>query len=237
MMNSVTTSILIDRRYRLSAVFDRLKKLEEYPDIMPDVKHVKVLSRDKDGGASEWDVDIDGCPLHWRERDSFDDLNRIFRFRSIEGDFDTLNGNWSVHEDEDGIRVEFQIEYLIGIPVIEDIIGPVLDEHLENNSMKMLKDLKRKVESEDFPEERAEPRRPVDFTATLLYDGRSEVLRVTDLSENGAGIEYLDGLTLDRAVTLIIPDDPESSNIQGNVVWVGNGSRRAGIRFIPPKKT
>lgn len=203
---------------------------------MPDVKKVRILSRHGNSGTSEWDVDIDGCPLHWKERDHFDDVNRIFKFHSIEGDFDTLNGHWSVRDDEDGILVEFMMEYLIGIPVIEEILSPILNEHLKNNSMRMLNDLKEKIEAVPLTDQRTEPRKAVEITATILQNGQSEELRIRDLSESGAGIEYPRGISLDRVITLVIPNGSESRIILADVIWIGNGSRRAGVRFTAKKK-
>jgi ribosome-associated toxin RatA of RatAB toxin-antitoxin module len=147
MSTKVRTAIEIAGGYDAATVFEKIRVLEEYPLFMPDVRRVRVLEQDEKAGASEWDVDIEGCPLHWLERDHFDARSHIFSFESVEGDFDRFAGRWQVMRTAEGLTVEFEVEYLVGIPVIEDIIGPILKVKMERNTMKMLEHLKAEVEA------------------------------------------------------------------------------------------
>jgi coenzyme Q-binding protein COQ10 len=148
MKTTVATHIDIAGIADKNAVFRQVCALEEYPEFMPDVRRVKILERGLDTGASAWDIEIDGCPLHWVERDFFDLDSRVFEFRSIEGDFDHFAGRWEVSSlPTGGTRVTFTVTYEVGIPVIEDIIGPVLRVKIEKNSLDMLRSLKETVES------------------------------------------------------------------------------------------
>jgi len=157
MKTRVTTSVLIKKGHPRGLVFDKIKRLQDHPKFMPDVKSVKILEQSRDTGASEWDVDIDGCPLNWKERDTFDHDNFVFEFRTIEGDFDTFDGRWEVLDAPDGVRVVFTVEYLVGIPVIEDIIGPILKVKIEKNTQKMLDSLRDEVESTTLTATEAAP--------------------------------------------------------------------------------
>jgi len=145
MLTRVSTSILIDRADKL-AVFSLLRRLEEYPRFMPDVRRVTVLESTPAGGASQWDVDIEGCPLRWKERDSFREDESVFEFKSFEGDFDLLNGRWEIVDVPGGLEARFTIEYEVGIPVIEDIIGDILAEKVKRNATRMLEGLKSRAE-------------------------------------------------------------------------------------------
>ncbi|MBM4354263.1 MAG: hypothetical protein FJ109_10790 [Deltaproteobacteria bacterium] len=147
MGTKVKTAIDIAGAVERSLVFEKIRRLEDYPRFMPDVKRVRVLEQSDTAGASEWDVEIEGCPLHWVERDCFDGDAMVFSFDSVEGDFDRFSGRWEVLETASGLRVEFEVEYLVGIPVIEDIIGPILKVKMERNTMKMLEHLKAEVEA------------------------------------------------------------------------------------------
>ena len=129
-------------------VFDKICRLETFPDFMPDVRAVRILEQNEDSGLSEWEVDIDGCPLRWVERDEYDHVNHVFQFYTVEGDFDVFNGRWQVTQSESGeIDVSFSVEYCVGIPVIEDIIGPILRVKIENNISGMLAALKEELEA------------------------------------------------------------------------------------------
>ena len=152
MKTRVTTSVLIKKGYARSLVFDKLIRLEEHPRFMPDVRSVRILEQGADTNASEWDIEIDGCPLNWKERDTFDHDNFVFEFRTIEGDFEMFDGRWEVLDAPDGVRVVFTVEYMVGIPVIEDIIGPILKVKIEKNTLKMLESLRDEVESTELVE-------------------------------------------------------------------------------------
>ncbi len=146
MATTVKTAIEIEGGYDAATVFEKIRKLDDYPRFMPDVRRVRILEQDDRTGASEWDIEIEGCPLHWIESDRFDGLANSFSFDSVDGDFDRFSGRWQVFECARGLRVEFEVEYLVGIPVIEDIIGPILKVKMERNTMKMLEHLKAEVE-------------------------------------------------------------------------------------------
>jgi len=239
-LNIVTTSITIDCRYRLSYVFGRLRDIESFPKIMPDVKRVKIVSSKEDSGVSDWDVEIDGCPLHWKEEDLFDDENSVFSFKSIEGDFDVFNGAWSVREEDGILKVEFRVEYLVGIPVIEEIIGPILSERIEINGKKMLSDLKRDIESGEYPESRMAVRKRVSFDGIITgigNEGESKKeskgkIDLFDLTERGAGIFFSPGVGLGDSVHLSFVDDNGGfREIKAKVVWSDAKTGRAGLVF------
>lgn len=232
MSNTVTTSVFIGGRIRKGLIYDKVRRLERYPEFMPDVKSVKVLESGHETGASEWNIEIEGCPLFWRERDWFDNQRHVFSFESFEGDFDEFTGRWEVSEAPGGAKVEFSLGYCVGIPVIEDVIGPVLQVKLRRNAQKMLEDLKREVEAISTDEERASRRAEVDLPARITLDTEALEGRLVNLSETGAAVELPAELCDSMPAELELSFPGCSSPVIGKVVWAQQATRTAGVRFV-----
>jgi ribosome-associated toxin RatA of RatAB toxin-antitoxin module len=88
--------------------------------------------------VAEWDTTIDDAPLSWVEEGIYDKTNRIVRFRALEGVFDRFDGYWQVEPAGDGSRVTFELTYEIGLPEIEEIVGPLLRKRMVENAESML---------------------------------------------------------------------------------------------------
>jgi len=229
------TSVEILGGYRKDFIFERVRRLDRYPEFMPDVKRVKILETSLTSGASEWDIDIEGCPLHWLERDTFDNDNYIFEFRTIEGDFDVFNGRWQVLDSPRGSRVIFTVSYLVGIPVIEDIIGPILKIKIERNTQKMLDDLKKEIEASNAIQDRAFQRYRTDLVAELVAGGRKNPVRICNLSNSGAAIQLDADVTPDGELELVLPVAGDRRAMPGKVVWFCRESKQVGIMFAQPE--
>ena len=59
--------------------------------------------------------------------------------------FDRFDGFWQVTPVDDDSEVTFELEYRIGLPEIDDIIGPVLKERLITNTEAMLAAVEERV--------------------------------------------------------------------------------------------
>lgn len=98
------------------------------PTYMDDVVSVTVPKK----GCTEWEVSLEGAPFHWIERDSVDFKNRTVQFELLDGDLDKFEGAWRMQEKESGLVLSLEIEYSLGIPVIEMALGEVLKEKFQN---------------------------------------------------------------------------------------------------------
>ena len=231
MRTTVRTSIGVAAGFRKGVIFEKVRQLESYPKFMPDVKRVRVLETSPSEGASEWDVDIEGCPLHWLERDRFDHEGHVFEFRSVEGDFEEFSGRWEVLDGVAGPRVEFSVEYQVGIPVIEDIIGPVLKVKMERNTMKMLEHLKQEVEAGEALNTRAGRRLPCRVK-TVVRTGSGVIAAVaTDVSQGGLAAEAKELPGLGEEVGLVLVAGGREMRADGRVAWVRPALRRFGVQF------
>ena len=145
-MPYVETSIAIaaPRRH----IYELAKDLERYSDFMPDVEYVKVLSRNGNTAVSRWKTLVEEAPIEWTEEDVFDDVNTRIDYKLIEGDLDRFEGAWTFDEVDGVTHVKLGVEYDFGVPTLAELIGPILQKKVEENSLMMLRALKEKCERE-----------------------------------------------------------------------------------------
>ena len=144
-MGYVEKSILIAGR--VDEVYELAKDMEGYPQFMPDVESVKVVSRESDRTVTEWVSNVDGTPILWTELDIFDDTLHTITYCLVEGDLDKFEGIWTFEETAEGTRVTLTVDYDFGIPELTSLIGPTLEEKVGDNSAMMLTGMKRRIET------------------------------------------------------------------------------------------
>ncbi len=116
----------------------KIKDVEKYPDYMESVSSIEVLERDETSITARWNGSIDGAPLTWVQKNEFLDDKQEVHFEAIEGDFEIFKGKWSIGSYKKDLLLQIEIEYRLGIPVIEDVLGPILSEKIKTNSIAML---------------------------------------------------------------------------------------------------
>jgi coenzyme Q-binding protein COQ10 len=143
-MPQVERKIVIDSDPRV--VYELAKDMESYPNFMPDVESVKVVSRDANSTVTEWVSNVDGTPFLWTEKDDFDDSNLRIDYALIEGDLEKFEGSWSFLPVDGKTEVCLVVDYDFGLPELTELIGPTLHEKVGENSEMMLSGMKRQVE-------------------------------------------------------------------------------------------
>jgi coenzyme Q-binding protein COQ10 len=127
-------------------IYELAKDMERYPEFMPDVESVKVVSRNGNTTVTRWKTLVEEAPIEWTEEDIFDDINTRIDYRLIEGDLDKFEGAWTFDERDGRTFVKLGVDYDFGVPSLSELIGPILQKKVEDNSMMMLKALKEKCE-------------------------------------------------------------------------------------------
>jgi ribosome-associated toxin RatA of RatAB toxin-antitoxin module len=115
-----------------SITWKLLMDIESYPSWMSSVQSV-AISVSQGRQVSHWRVSARGHLLDWTAQDHFDHSGMFYRFSLIEGDFDILEGIWSVVDAEKGCQLEFEMAFDIGIPVLANTLNPILEEVLSDN--------------------------------------------------------------------------------------------------------
>ncbi|MGQ9474244.1 MAG: type II toxin-antitoxin system RatA family toxin, partial [Candidatus Caldatribacteriaceae bacterium] len=94
-----------------------------------------------------WKGRFQGREVRWTERDIWDDEKRECQFFIIEGDFKTYQGVWRFKkEGAKETRVELEIEYDLGLPLVGALISAFLRKKMEENARAMLVALQKSIE-------------------------------------------------------------------------------------------
>lgn len=145
-MPYVESSISIQGRRE--DVYELAKDMEKFPQYMADVSSVKVVERDDNSTLTEWETLVEEIPICWKEMDEFDDGELQIKYRLIEGDLDKFEGIWKFEDLNGETRVTLTVDFDFGMPTLAELIGPVLEMKVRENSMMMLEAMKKEVENE-----------------------------------------------------------------------------------------
>src|SRR6202022_36941 len=97
-------------------IYQLAKDMERYPEFMPDVKTVKVLSRNGNTTTTRWKTLVEEAPIEWTEVDVFDDTNTRIDYKLIEGDLDKFEGAWTFVERDGVTKVVLGATSVLGVP-------------------------------------------------------------------------------------------------------------------------
>lgn len=132
-------------RQPAAEAFKVVEDVECFPEFMPNVNSVTLLESAGRRKVAAWSATLDDAPLDWVEEGIYDPENYVVRFRALEGVFDRFDGFWQVTPDGEGSRVTFVLTYEIGLPEIEEIVGPLLRERMIENAESMLVAIEKRV--------------------------------------------------------------------------------------------
>jgi ribosome-associated toxin RatA of RatAB toxin-antitoxin module len=126
-------------------VWQVVTDIERYPESMDSVRWVKILDdTDPLARRSAWSVLLKGSILEWEEVEDLDPERMVMAFHQVSGDMETFDGTWRVVPLDDGrTRVSLHITFEIGIPLLADMLNPVAERSLRDNSREMLVGVER----------------------------------------------------------------------------------------------
>jgi ribosome-associated toxin RatA of RatAB toxin-antitoxin module len=135
-----------------AATFRVARKVESYPDFMPDVRSIRVLERRDDGySRTEWvghvsvaSIDRD---VRWVEDAWWTEDELRSRFELVEGDYKHYRGEWKFEAVDRGTRIILTVDFDLGLPLVGALIAKLLDRIMQNNIDGMLQAIKNRVES------------------------------------------------------------------------------------------
>ncbi|HSV32336.1 MAG TPA: SRPBCC family protein [Atribacteraceae bacterium] len=140
-MAEVETALVVN--WPVDMVYEKAKDIEALARFLPDLKEVRVLSREGNQVESFWKGEFQRREVKWRERDIWDDEKRECRFHLLEGDFKKYQGIWRFLPDNEKTRIELKLEYDLGLPLIGPLINAFLKKKMTENSQSMLKALQQ----------------------------------------------------------------------------------------------
>lgn len=126
----------------VSRVWDLLLGVESYPDFMGPVRSIEILEEGDDWAVTSWEVELKGSVLKWTEREHRDPAGRRITYKQIDGDLEELDGFWQLRElSADSTEVLLSVRFEIGIPMLREMLNPVAERAIRDNSRKMLQSL------------------------------------------------------------------------------------------------
>lgn len=114
-------------------VFTLLADFDAYPHHSQVVRSVVIQEKGQSHSISDWEVNFRQGILRWTERDVFDPVGLTIVFNQLKGDAAHFAGAWSLAQAGSDCRVEFQAEFDMGIPSLQEIIEPIAENALREN--------------------------------------------------------------------------------------------------------
>jgi ribosome-associated toxin RatA of RatAB toxin-antitoxin module len=135
----------LDIQAPAARVWEVVTDIERYPDSMDSVRWVKIVDdTDPLARRSAWSVLLKGSILEWEEVERIDPDRMVMEFHQVAGDMETFDGAWWVTPvDENRTTVKLNIVFEIGIPLLADMLNPVAERSLRDNSREMLLGVER----------------------------------------------------------------------------------------------
>jgi predicted amino acid dehydrogenase/ribosome-associated toxin RatA of RatAB toxin-antitoxin module len=151
-MSTKPIEIQIRRKFRSSKrkLFAKLLSMREFQTFMPNVKESKLLEVNGKSALMKWLVDVEGIPIQWTERVTFDRRSFRLTFQALDGDLDVFEGEWHVEGEDGHASLLLDVRFHTGIPLLQGLIGDSLKGMMTRNFESMLTAIERKLREEYY---------------------------------------------------------------------------------------
>jgi ribosome-associated toxin RatA of RatAB toxin-antitoxin module len=123
-------------------VWNIINDVESFPRTMSHVRSVKIVETGPDYRITAWEIDCKGFIMRWTEREEGDFSRLRIDYRQIEGDMSAFEGFWQLRAlGTDSTEVTLSVQFEIGIPMLSEMLDPVAERAIQENSRKMLASL------------------------------------------------------------------------------------------------
>lgn len=231
-MAHVHASITLQGPYRKSSVWEHLCNLEQYSEIAAPVDKVVELDKAELSGRSEWHLTIDGAPFWWIQTQKYDPSSYKMKFTAISGDFDEFTGEWQLaNAQSQGVDIDINFDYRLGIPVLEDMIVDTLRYKMKNTFESILQG-HAAVLSSGARDDRRFSRISIRKTVQLGVNGRNLHVFVQNISQGGIYVELEKGMLYADHSDVIF--SIEGLRLQGKIHFEYGETNHARMIFTNP---
>ena len=123
----------------IHALWDIVNDVESFPRLMEHVRSLRILERGDGYRLTEWHVELKGCLMRWVEREELYPAKFRIEYRQLEGELAQFEGFWQLEPLPDGsTRVVLSVLFDIGIPMLSEMLNPVAQRAIQDNSRRML---------------------------------------------------------------------------------------------------
>jgi coenzyme Q-binding protein COQ10 len=144
----------------IEQVWNVVNDVESYPRLMDHVRSLEVLERGPNFRVTAWEVDLKGCVMRWVEREEIDPERYRIEYRQTKGDLAVFEGYWQLQQLPDQTcQTMLSVQFDIGIPMLSEMLNPIAERTIRDNSQKMLNSLaahavQQAAQGETVPETR-----------------------------------------------------------------------------------
>jgi len=131
----------VEKIYRIA------QEIERFPEWMPNVKSVTILSRRGETVTGRWVARVEEFKrtIRWIQEDVWDDAQHKCTFRATEGDWDRYEGVWDFLPEEEKTRLQLRVNFEFNVPLIGPLVRGLLAKLVEKNSREMMQALARQA--------------------------------------------------------------------------------------------
>ena len=123
-------------------VWELVTDITAYPRLMEPVRSLEVLRQGPNWVIAAWEVVLKGSILKWVEYEERHPEQHRLTYRQVEGDLDQFDGHWQLRSlGPDATEAVLLVRFEIGIPMLRDMLDPVAERAIRENSRKMLRSL------------------------------------------------------------------------------------------------
>jgi ribosome-associated toxin RatA of RatAB toxin-antitoxin module len=123
-------------------VWQLVNDVESYPALMEPVLSLDLLESGDGYRITAWKVDLKGCVMRWVEREDTDSERFRIDYRQVEGDLEQFEGHWQLRQvSASETSVALAVRFEIGMPLLADMLNPIAERAIQENSRSMLRSL------------------------------------------------------------------------------------------------
>lgn len=120
-------------------VWDVISDVEAYPRLMSHVRSLTITETGPNYRVTAWEVDCKGFVMRWTEREESDRERLRIEYRQLQGDMSVFEGFWQLRSLGDDVsEVTLSVQFEIGVPMLSEMLNPVAERAIRENSSKML---------------------------------------------------------------------------------------------------
>lgn len=126
----------------LSSLWKMIVDVSSYPKYMTPISSVRILESNGTVEMVEWEALLKGSIVRWTGIETrFPEQHRI-QFCQTEGDFERFAGYWQLKAvSAKTSEVEFFVDFEMGVPSLREMLNPVIERAITENSQSMIRSL------------------------------------------------------------------------------------------------
>lgn len=130
----------------IEKVWELVRDVEGYPQRMETVRDIEVLESGENWKLVAWEAELKGSILKWVEREEQDPEAYRLSYRQVDGDLERFDGYWQLtSQGPEVTEAVLVVHFDIGIPMLKDMLEPVAERAIRDNSSRMLTSLAPRV--------------------------------------------------------------------------------------------